>query len=84
MLVGVLGTNFNENFIKSQQFPFKNASENVWKTAAIVSRPQCHNNLVGIIQAYEHISDKHVLPFKLNKMINGSYKLCNYIPVGIQ
>ena len=47
-LIGPLGTNFSEILIKIMTFIFfqENAFESVvWKTAAILSRPQCVNNI---------------------------------------
>ena len=42
LLSGPLGTNFSEMLIEMYTFSFKNVFENVvWKTAAILSRPQC-------------------------------------------
>ena len=44
LLIGPLGTNFSEIFIKMDIFIQENAFENVvWKMAAILSRPQCVN-----------------------------------------
>ena len=47
LLIKPRGTNFNEILIKINHFSFRKfALENVvWKTAAILSRPQCVNDL---------------------------------------
>ena len=48
LLIGPLGTNFNEVFIEIHTFSFKkNPFENVvWKMASISSRPQCVKSLI--------------------------------------
>ena len=40
LLIGPLGTTFNENWIKIQQFSFKKMH---WKMCTILSRSQCAN-----------------------------------------
>ena len=46
LLIGPLGTNFNEILIEICAFIHKNPLENViWKMAAILSRPQCVKNV---------------------------------------
>ena len=47
LLIGPLGTNFNEILIGIYKFSFKNAFQNiVWKLAAFLSRPQGANNII--------------------------------------
>ena len=53
LLVGPIGTNFNEILIEIQTFSFKNAFENVvCELAAILFRPWCVNGVYVILTEY--------------------------------
>ena len=50
LLIGPLGTNFNEIFIKIQIFSFQKFFENVGcEMSAILSRPQCVNDISRVL-----------------------------------
>ena len=56
LLTGPLGTNFSEILIKNSNIYIQeNASENVWKMAAILSWPRCVKNFVKIRKCGLHL-----------------------------
>ena len=66
LLIGPLGTNFNDTLIEINTFSFiKNKFKNVvWKLAAILSRPQCANTdasyrAVGLSKKHKSMEDRN-------------------------